>query len=570
MGLQYRNRFLKISKALHWLKISCIVCGIFLVFEKSVFGQKIPGSIPIVKDTSSKKTSTSINLKAPFLDTVVWNKERYIPVTSEVNNYKKLFETLHGVQQTAYFSDAASLNEISYDIINNLYYGHLTNTNKLKPEAEVFGWHPYWIEEAYKYYPYALITHIAFFAYDVNKDGLCEDQDAIQKWKTTPMIDSAQKHHTKVLLSVTSYGQERNNAFLLNKDAWLTLGDSLLHLLRIRHAQGVDIDFMNVPKERKNDFSSFMKTLRSKLGDTCIISMHVTSKDLRSLVFDLPALKTDAKVNKFIVQGYDYEETGTQRRAMAPLFSNEHDIHCIVHTVGFCLQNGLKESDLILNLPLYGTIWYQNQSHEMTYDDIVSIYEKNYTPRVDLATESTIIEFNNQGDTIIWYESGESLYRKFLWAKIHNLAGVGLWGLGYDGGRPEVWQAISVNFAISPVQEIIPFKINNGQAYSFMLAIQKYRKMIGIGLFILLTFFITGLLLSLLDWRVREIFFRSYIYRAVLSFILLMLLLLSIYCFTGNLSSGTLVLPLISGLLVGGAVVYFITKMNLNNRKIMP
>jgi spore germination protein YaaH len=548
---------------------SCIMqaaCILLLVIPCLISSTGFSQSLSKGKPAASKYSVAIDSMKLQS-DTLVWAMDRYLPEKIGAGYNQTLFKKIHGAQQQNSFTEARAFKTLTYDTINNLYYGILRNTNRPRPDVEVFGWHPYWMEETYKYYPYSLLTKIAFFAYDVNADGTYIDLDAIQSWKTNSMIDSAQKNNVGVLLSVTSYGKDRNKKFLENKEAWITLGDSLVNLLQLRHAQGIDIDFSGIQKEQKNNFTAFVKTLRSKLGDACFISLHITSTDLRNLVFDLNALKSEAKIDKFIIQGFDYEEVPTHRRSMAPLFSNQHDVHCIAHTVQYCLQNGLNEKDLILNLPLFGTIWYGREFKEMPYSDIVSLYEKNYLSHLDLISESAFIHVNKQMDTVIWYESAESMYLKFEWAKVHGLSGVGLWGLGYDGGQPEVWNAVAANFGMDPVTQAYPLSIDYGKSYSFMYALQKYRKHIGVGIFILIVFITAGILFSLLDWRVREVFFRNYLYRILLSFLLLVLVMTSLFCYFEN-SGG--IFSFMFGSIAGGVLIYLITKSSIKNRNQMP
>jgi spore germination protein len=484
-----------------------------------------------------------------------------------INNYRKLFQVLHGDQQRIKFSGANNLTEITYDTINNRYYGRLSNPNVLQPKAVVFGWHPYWITDAYKYYPYTLLSTIAFFAYDINEnDGTCYDQDVIRTWRSTSLIDSAKKYNVKILLTVTSYGRERNARFLKNDNAWSTLGDSLKSLLQARKADGIDIDFFEIPKERTSDFTRFINSLRTKLGNSFAITLHLTTGDLKNGSFNLEELKP--MISTFIVQGNDYEEEVLVKGPLAPLYTKEKQGACIANTIDFCLHHGLNSEDIVLSLPLYGRVWYGAEPREMPYDDIVSLYNNNNASKPDIWSESALI---NRGDTIINYESAESLYRKFSWARTHQLQGVGLWGLGYDGGRPEVWNAVAANYAMQPIREIFPIATDNGNTYTFIYALQKYRKAIGAGLLITISFFILGVLLSLLDWRVREIFFRNFSNRALLSLLIIFIGIVAVYFMTDAApNSNNSLVVLLTGLAIGGLVVYLSSKLYMNYRRKMP
>ena len=560
-----------------------ILCLLFVLFVQAntTVAQKL--QTPIAKEVKKDSKQTS--------DTIYYERPRVIPRKGMMSNYKLLFNTLHGDSQKVNFAGTRDLNEIVYDTVNNLYYGRLSNSNYLQSDAAVFGWHPYWIEDANSYYPYSLLSTICFFSYDVNEnDGSCYDQDAIRKWKTTRMIDSARAHKIRVLLTLTSYGEDRNKKFLTNREAWAPLGDSIKALLQARKAQGIDIDFAGIPLDCREKFKNFITTLHKKIGDTCILTLHITLRDLKNQSLDFTGL--NEQVSLFIVQGYDYEEYANKRGPMAPLYINstinkkllvtenkkskqvaveiitDNSIASIIST---CLHNGLEPGKLLLNLPLYGTIWQGSEPREMSYDDIVSIYEKNNTHQLDLWSESALIQLHGKKDTVIYYESSESLDHKFQWAKAHGLRGVGLWGLGYDGGHAEVWQAVSNNFGVLPVRAITPFSEDNGLFYSILYALQKYRKPVGVGIAIITFFFIAGFLLSLLDWRVREVLFRSYINRALISFVIILFLFSTFYFLMDDTRATVAnLLPLFIGLALGGVIVYLTTKLYMNYRKKMP
>jgi hypothetical protein len=46
----------------------------------------------------------------------------------------------------------------------------------------------------------------------------------------------------------------------------------------------------------------------------------------------------------------------------------------------------------------------------------------------------------------IWCDNDQSLYEKYLWTLDQSLGGVAIRGLGYDDGRPELWNAMGAAF----------------------------------------------------------------------------------------------------------------------------
>jgi len=85
----------------------------------------------------------------------------------------------------------------------------------LNEDFKVFGWHPHWMGSAYQNYNYSLLSVLAYFSYELDpKSG---GYKTIHDWRTTHVVDSAHKHGTKVLLSVTNFGKSNNRTFLTSK-----------------------------------------------------------------------------------------------------------------------------------------------------------------------------------------------------------------------------------------------------------------------------------------------------------------------------------------------------------------
>jgi spore germination protein len=507
-------------------------------------------------------------------DTVEWEKKRYVPAKGMLNKFKGLFKTLHGANNKVRFQRSPDLTEIVYDSSTNTYYNHKSNPQGLAAGREVFGWHPHWMKEAYKYYPYKLLSTIAFFAYDINpENGTYNDADAISQWRNTTMIDSAKQNNVKVLLTLTSYGADRNNYFLSNEKAWLALSDSVRFLLRQRKADGVDLDFSGITMRMKTEFLDFVSYLRNKLGDSTIITLQIPYQAVQD-GYDLMKLKP--LVNTFILQGFDHDnkKCGNKPVPLAPLLSREVACSSIEKAVNHCLLAGLEEKNIVVSIPLYGALWkYKNSkwnfAEYIPYEDIRARYGTTQQQFMEEVSGSSFIRIGETADhSIIWYEGEGSLKRKFQWIKDKKLQGAGLWGLGYDGSHPEIWNTVKNSFGVNPWQKIQPIGYDNGKTYTIIQSIQHYRKPIGIALFIIICFFIAGLLLSCLDWRVRAAFFHNNSYRAMLAGAIVLATLLGVYLLTDNTDSGKFSLSTFSyGVLLGGAIVYAISSVYMYYRK---
>jgi spore germination protein YaaH len=497
-------------------------------------------------------------------DTVAWKKEREFSPGSTLNKYSKIFKTLHGKSRKIYFRKTAGLQEIVHNGESQTYYGKSSTRARLMDSTEVMGWHLHWMEAECPYYPYKLFSTIGFFAYDIDAhSGACTDADAIRQWLTSPVHDSARVHHTKMLLTLTSYGTERNNTFLNNPHAWMLLSDSVRSLIRIKKAHGIDLDFNGLQPAMKPRFTEFIRFIRNKLGDSTIITLQIPYNAALE-AYDLNSLKP--LINTFTVQGYDYENPtcGSAPLPMAPLQS-AGECPSLEKTVNALLQT-LLPKDIILGFPLYGTRWRRTVAgwtamDNMPYENIRAQYNVNHEEYIETYSGSSMVRDGNAIPyEVVWYEGHESLNRKFSWIKEKGLKGAGLWGLGYDGSHPEIWHAVESHFTASPWQEIEPIGYDNGRAYSLVATLYRYRKLIGVSIFIIIGFFLLGLLLSLLDWRVRGVFFNSGAYRGLFAGGLISVAVLAVYLLSDETSpSGDSGVSMFAYGILSGAVLVYVT-----------
>jgi hypothetical protein len=116
------------------------------------------------------------------------------------------------------------------------------------------------------------------------------------------------------------------------------------------------------------------------------------------------------------------------------------------------LVEGVPPSKLLLGVPWYGYDWPVSSSARKdtttgtgtskTYITTVQMV-LNYGKTFD--SETSVPWTSYQSGTQwrqMWFEDSLSLLRKANHAKKKNLAGVGIWALSYEAGRPEIWNGI--------------------------------------------------------------------------------------------------------------------------------
>lgn len=107
-----------------------------------------------------------------------------------------------------------------------------------------------------------------------------------------------------------------------------------------------------------------------------------------------------------------------------------------------------------------------------------------------------------------WFDDDYTLGEKFGWALNEELAGVGIWALGYDNGYPNMWQMIASRYGADTTIVIqTPGQIN--KVLNMSSSISKLAPLLVVSGLFMAGFLLLGLLVALFDWRVREVFFQN-------------------------------------------------------------
>lgn len=334
---------------------------------------------------------------------------------------------------------------------------------KHKLKLKTFGWHPYWVKDAYKNYNFSLLSAVAFFSYQLDpSSGTYTDGTAIKEWKETKMITEAQKYGTKVLLSVYNGGEENNKAFLHNQAAKTNFIRIILALLKERNANGIHLDFEGLGPDEKQVFTEFIVDLSSQLSKSVKNSWLTISLPPINFndAYDVRAL--DKYVNLFVLSGNEFYGAGTSDKA-GPLSvvksgTNWWD-YDLDRGIDEYLASGVTAEKLLLTVNYYGAEWKTDVLNPpstakefvryRTYADIQR-FMKPAHGREDVESMSMFYPFKDKKTDEyhqIWYEDSLSLAKKYDWIASKKIGGVGIWALGFDNGSVKLWEALASKMA---------------------------------------------------------------------------------------------------------------------------
>ncbi|MBT7687084.1 MAG: hypothetical protein HN728_06345 [Flavobacteriales bacterium] len=476
----------------------------------------------------------------PAADTskhIKWSMKPYVPNSGMVRDYEYIYTFLHAEQEYTFIKDP-DLKYIQWDSINNEFYKNIGSGEQLKEGVEVMGWHPYWMDDSYKSYPYKMLSIISFYSYDINPNtGAASNPNILDSLKKSSLPDSAKKYGTKLYLSVTSFGEKNNRKFLNDDQSKEIFITEVLKLMNGRkgHFYGVDLDFEEIDTTDAPKFTEFVKQLSARLGDAGYQLILNVPYFNDNNVFDYKALS--GHVLYFNIMGYDFSGEHTSHPgSISPLNAVESQ-PSLETVVNDFLNLEIAGQQIILSLPLYGATWDvtnladgggSSYERALPYYRIQSTYGASYNPYYDALSSSFFYLVEEEEKLkMCWFENDVSLDLKFKWSQNKGLKGVGLWALGYEQNSPDVWKAVEQNFA-SELVKIEPIETKLSGPFGLAKQVVSYKRIIGLSFLVFAAFMVLGFSLSLRDWRVREVLFQSQAFRVVYSSAFLLLAIIGL------------------------------------------
>ena len=348
---------------------------------------------------------------------------------------------------------------------------------------EIFGFLPYWeVNSTSLRLDYAKISTIAYFGLGADAAGNLQkrnsDGTATVGWsgwtssRLTSIISAAHTNHTRVVLTVQSFawntsGQTRQQSLLGSSPARLNLARQIAAAARDRGVDGVNLDFEPLATGYEAQFTALVRTIRAELNR--IHSGYQITFDTTGSIgnYQIEDATASGGADAIFIMGYDYRVASSSPvGSVAPYEKSGYDI---VDTVGAYTAR-VAPSKLILGVPYYGRAWSTSgnglnapnisgtqygASTTVVYDtaaDYLAQYGRRYDPLEEVAW--TTYQRQNctatYGCVSAWRElyvdDATAIGRKYDLVNAYGLRGAGIWALGYDGTRPDLYAAIQLKF----------------------------------------------------------------------------------------------------------------------------
>jgi spore germination protein YaaH/flagellar hook assembly protein FlgD len=351
---------------------------------------------------------------------------------------------------------------------------------------QVFGFLPYWeVNGAATRLHYDVLSTIAYFSVGVNDKGGLKKRDPDGTLTTgwagwtssgmTRVINAAHARGTRVVLTVTAFAwttsQARvQKAVLGSSGARRTLARQIVAAVRDRGADGVNLDFEPLARGYADEFVSLLRTIRREFNR--VRSGYQITYDTTAYIGNYPLEASVGKraADAIFVMGYDFRiGNSSTAGSISPLSGSGYDLGDTVRAY----KRRVPGSRLILGIPWYGRAWSTatdnprsrtlsgakyGYSRAVNYENVVD-YVRKHGRRWDRVEQSPYVAYRRRNCTKtygcvtswrqIWYEDGASLKRRYALVNEYGLRGAGMWALGYEGGRRELYRALADSFLVA-------------------------------------------------------------------------------------------------------------------------
>ncbi|MDP6417968.1 MAG: glycosyl hydrolase family 18 protein [Candidatus Krumholzibacteria bacterium] len=316
---------------------------------------------------------------------------------------------------------------------------------------EVHGYHPYWMGNAYEDYDWDLLSTVAFFSLELSSTG---DISNNHGWPWTGLVETAHDNGVRVLLTATMFLSWDLTVLLSSASNRSNAISQLVSAVTEGGADGVNVDFEGVAWDQRSNYVLFLQDLRIALDaalPNAYLSVATPAVDW-SDAYWYSAIASYS--DHLMVMAYDFHYPGSSSTGpVAPLAN--WGTYNVTWSINDYLNKGVAASKLLLGVPYYGYLWScaNGEPGAPTYGwgtakTFAEAYPEalNYGLLWDGAGQTSWYRYNSGGWYQCWFEDDRSLTFKYEFAINENLAGIGIWALGYDGSRSELWTALDDAF----------------------------------------------------------------------------------------------------------------------------
>lgn len=314
------------------------------------------------------------------------------------------------------------------------------------PDLKVYGYLAYWSDDLPSV-PWDDLSHLAVFAAAAGTDG---SLSLTERFDIAPdAVAMAAPYGVRVHLTVTNFDRDELRTLLGSASARTQLVSELADWQQSTGAHGINVDFENLPGDRRAEMVSFVQELEAAVGEVVLATPSVDWSD----AWDYAALTDHADL---FIMGYGYHWSGASYAGPTdPLYAGSGTVWEGVNSFSLSwsaddyLAAGADPDRVILGLPLYGMRWPTTSDAvpsealatgaSIVFADAweaADVYGQTYEPDSHALT-------THDGVDQLWYGDVATVRDRIAYARdVAGVGGIGFWALHYDGDDPAMWDMI--------------------------------------------------------------------------------------------------------------------------------
>jgi chitinase len=350
----------------------------------------------------------------------------------------------------------------------------LTLTGALK--KEVFGYLPYWVLNDLDQLDTRLLTSVSFFGLNVAadgqivKDGSSSDNSGAVAWnawqsdpKLNAFIRQMKKNRIKFYVTFKQFNNDTIERLVRSPQASQNFINNAIYQVSAKSLDGINVDFEYTgtpPDDVKQKFSLLMSNLNRELkrqypNSKLTIATYARSAADPKGIFDVDLLAQNS--DGLVIMGYDFHTPSSdQAGSVAPMGGQGENL---LNFVNAYLEKVPPEK-MILAVPYYGYDWPVSGNGVNAAVSGSNVRVLPYAAIVDAAKKTSFqwddvtqtpwynyVDPDTKQERIVHFDNARSLGIKYDFINKKNLAGVGIWALGFDGRNTDLEQLIADKFA---------------------------------------------------------------------------------------------------------------------------
>lgn len=276
------------------------------------------------------------------------------------------------------------------------------------------------------------LTYLSIFSYQAKEDG------SMYTLYETSLIEKSRAQNVAPVMVVTNiagsggFSSELAHIILTNNTVQTTLINNIINTLNTKNYYGVDIDFEYIYPSDKDNYTAFLRRLKTELDKYgYYLSVAVAPKyraNQSGLLYEAHDYKAIGEIaDRVIIMTYEWGYMYGPPMAISPY-----------DQVKAVIQYAVTEIDsqkILMGMPNYAYDWtlpFEQGSVATTLSNNAAVnlaIEKGSTIQWDTNSRAPYFNYNdNNGKRhVVWFDNAVSTYERLTLVPEFNLAGVSYW-----------------------------------------------------------------------------------------------------------------------------------------------